>query len=156
MIRESVGRSDCQRNPARDVQEVLFGGEDPHRAGRPEGRDKQLDFLTLASLILLVLLSLGFFGSSSAVAEENEIDFGALGFIEDSIRADGFDCSFADIGHILYLDEIVSIFEVFCRDGNIYEVVDIRSSDNLIVVPFTNTESEQDLETIDRHLRQNA
>ncbi len=90
-------------------------------------------------------------GVTQAIAVENELDFDFLGFVGESIVAQGFDCSDAEMGHMLYEDDVVAVLQVSCRGGESYEVIDVPVADDLIVVPLENIDRDQYLDTMERY-----
>ncbi len=93
-------------------------------------------------------------GVTELAASENELDFDFLAFAGESIVAQGFDCSDAEMGHTLYEDDVVAVLQIFCSGGERYEVIDVPVAEDLIVVPLEQIERDQYLETMDRYLLQ--
>ena len=89
-------------------------------------------------------------------ADENELDFDFLGFVGESIVAQGFVCLSANMGHTLYEDEVVAVLEISCSGGEGYEVIDVPMVEDLIVVPLEDAGRDPYLETMDRYLLRNT
>jgi len=119
-----------------------------YRTSRPVGPGRTvLTALIFAGIAVTI-------GGTEVSATENELDFDFLAFAGESIVAQGFDCSDAEMGHTLYEDDVVAVLQISCSDGERYEVIDVPVAEDLIVVPLENIERDQYLETMDRYLLQ--
>jgi hypothetical protein len=98
----------------------------------------------VARSIISIALGIGVLvWANDAVATTNEVDQEYFDFVVKEITDRGWPCSAGESGHILYEDDLVTVLEVTCESGAMYEIIDVYSMESIVIEPMETITKEE-------------